>query len=65
MLHQVSKFLITVQDTESKPAPKKKAKKKVSESESSGDDDVSSNGLDPGAFWIEEQRMKRIQVRPW
>ena len=48
---------------ESKPAPKKKAKKKVSDSDESSDDmDISSNGLDPGAYWLEEKKMRRIQV---
>ncbi|XP_063680832.1 activated RNA polymerase II transcriptional coactivator p15-like [Bolinopsis microptera] len=51
---------------ESKPAPKKKAKKEASSSDESIDDDFddcSSRGLEPGGYWLEEKRMRRIQVR--
>lgn len=47
----------------SKPAPKKKAKKKYkSDSGDSSEEDASSNGLEPGAYWLDEKRMRRIQV---
>ena len=60
---EIKKWLKTCQEKESKPAPKKKAKKKkVSESEESSDDEGSSNGLEPGAYWLDEKRMRRIQV---
>ena len=35
----------------------------MSDSDESSDDmDISSNGLDPGAYWLEEKKMRRIQV---
>lgn len=52
--------------TPEKSKKKEKKPKKPAPSDSSSDEsleDDSSKGLDPGAFWIDQKRMRRVQVR--
>ena len=47
---------------EEEPKKNMKKAKKVKQMIVDSDDDVSCTGLEPGSYWIDEKRMRRIQV---